>query len=462
MKKGGCLLVFLFICTCGFSSDADSSVQKPRVLCSFFVNTVGGMHRYPSPYDGYAASSKSTQIIFPVDLRFYFLKNRLGLGFTHLTSGNFGGTGWYRPYHPMVIRNAAAIEDEELFYFSYNFNLPRLQCEKFSALFQINHGISLNAELVHFITLGGLYSLTKNIAVNASLNVGWGREYEKYDLNLGLCFRALGMQKDRATKKQIAKTKRSTDSVSLFKQRFSIELGGGLYTSKAQDDSPWGSDEGNRFYVSTENYSENEFVYMRRSFPLISLGYNKGNHLFQLEGSIVEHSAKEKGGEYHAGFIGRSSERSVALVYSINDLVSLFNHKFRRYTWFASAKLLYCSKFRDISSSLHYYHWSSSYDKTNYKFKSQSERLQVETGFRWQIQKHLYIKTGLTFNTIGFIKGNYYSHQEKLSYHFTGSIYEAVEFSEQKSINYSEWITPDNPTTFKTIDNIFFKLGYSF
>ena len=148
MKRCGSICLFLFICTSIFSENikADSGAQKSDVSASFFVNTLIGVHKYPSPYARYAASRAHNQFLFPVDLRFYFLRNHLGFGWTHFTSVDLRGFIFrYRSYHPMLIRNAKSFEEENIFFISYNFNLSRFQGEKLSPYFQINHGYAENA-----------------------------------------------------------------------------------------------------------------------------------------------------------------------------------------------------------------------------------------------------------------------------------------------------------------------------
>src|SRR6476646_5267262 len=106
MKKYVCIF-FLIISIKGFSREPNDSVYKhPRVLCSFFVNTAVGVTRYPHPYQEYPFGNKryDRKYLMPVDFRFYFLRNHLGIGFTHFTSLSTGpGAPQYQSYNPGVM-----------------------------------------------------------------------------------------------------------------------------------------------------------------------------------------------------------------------------------------------------------------------------------------------------------------------------------------------------------------------
>jgi hypothetical protein len=465
MKRCTGVILCLFVSVSLFAKvSADSALSKPRTVCSFFVNTAGGIHRYPNPYTDYPGLKKSNHVVFPLDLRFYFLKNHLGFGYTRFTSGSFGGTGWYRSYHPMYLKNAGSIEEENIFFISYNFNLTRFQGKHFSPYFQINHGIAENSGYIIFGTAGILYHITKNISINASLNAGGSQDYEKYDLNLGLCISGKRIERDRVTQKQFLKSKRIKDSLSLSAQRFIIELGAGLYLAKAQDHGFKSSD--NRymdFYINTSDYYENEFVYVRRGFPLLSIGYLKRNQSLHLEGSHAEFSVAG-GGDGSPYVIERTMETNLAALYELNDLASLWNkRKYRKCSWFGGVKLLFSSKQRDIDWAYSYYNgWGRNSNDIKYKFRSNSLRPIIETGFKWQFQSHVYMKMGVGFNTICYMQGNYYSQQHMITYPYGGLIHDPETFDEEKDIDYKKWITPGGGSTFKVADNIFFKLGYSF
>jgi hypothetical protein len=257
----------------------DSVYEKPKVLCSLFLNTAAGLQMYPLPYDTYYRRTKSTSqvLTFPLDIRFYFFKNHLGIGYTRFTT--VGSNHGYEPYNPfMVLHKGRLFRDDEMFYMSYNFNLKPFESRKLSPYFQISSGYSSLAPLLVFGTAGVQYKLTDVIALNLSFNGGGGPgRIRKFDMNFGLCIRAL-------KGKSKPKVEHTRDSLK-FIRRFAVEVGAGYHNAESQTLNFYNQAS----LVDTTDYYHNDLKVLRHALPIIGITFTKGEQSLQLEYSRVNY-----------------------------------------------------------------------------------------------------------------------------------------------------------------------------
>ncbi|MDF2437709.1 MAG: hypothetical protein K0Q95_2085 [Bacteroidota bacterium] len=453
MKKFIIAICFSVVCLTSNARGivSDSLDKKPRVLCSFFLNTAAGAQQYRKEHDGvsYREKSGDQRMTFPFDLRFYFFKNHLGIGFTRFTT--IGSTNGYESYSPFaIVHKDRFTRKDNLFYISYNFNLKPLETHRVAPYFQINHTFSTRPfSIILSGTLGMLYKLNDLIAVNAAVNGGYGTSGARYEFNAGLCFRAT----QRNHSPQQIQSVKQKDSISRRKQRFLFEIGGGITNTNKQYISTISRYP---FDVDTVDYFQNDLTRVRLIFPSIALGYTAKNQSILFECSVIKNSVNQDDFDSERYIYARSSDLYLSLGYYMNDVAAFRRPKVqRKVDVFGGIRMALEFKESEMSvkgrwSVPDYRHY-----QTVHSFESYTYRLLLETGLRKQFSRHLFGRAGCALNTIGYINGSYKMTDRYNPLNADGHY-------RQIDRKYDQILFIGNSNTARLFHNFFIKLGYSF
>jgi hypothetical protein len=479
MKRITLLVSLLIMFGHLFAQDVpkDSVKIEQKVLCSFSLNTIFGLHNYQ---EGSGEMKYARRTFFPLDVRFYFMNNHLGIGYSNLGSMTsktlFRGSDYSLPY--MSVPAYYRYRHHSMFFLSYHFNLRGIESKKCAPFVEISAGWSNQAGFAALVTTGVQWKLNKNIAINFAGNLRHGLTYLYYgcDFNVGLCIRAVknegpkfkpsgSRQSDSAILAirdlQIASAKQS-DSLSIAKQRIVISIGGGFYTGRTQSKFLQRSGEATHdFYIDSNNLQENDFVPVRRFFPVVSLGYIMGKRSVELAGSMISYSHNSF--PYYWGSMQiRSTEYAVTLSYNVNDIRDLWNSsaKNKRTTFYTGLRLEFAGKERAISDYFASHPDLDVYRRLNYKFKSKSLSLAVDLGPRWQCSRHVFVKLAAGINLIGFIHGDY-SYDSEISERSSTGVPYTIKYRSD-SRKYNKLLVPGTTSTFYSNASVMLKIGYAF
>jgi hypothetical protein len=456
MKKPGFIISLLFVCIKTNAREIlkDSLKEKPRVLCSFFLNTAAGNQQFRDNPDGkiYRERSPDTRITFPIDIRIYFFKNHLGLGYSKFKT--VGSYNRYEAYNPFaIVHKGKKSRDVGYFYMSYNFNLRPLETERLAPYFQINHAVSFEPVLVMaFGTIGVQYKLTNFLALNAALSGGYGTGGGKYEANIGLCFRAVEKKREHKESRSIQKQ----DSIK-WKGRILLELGAGYNNAEQQSLTFYNYD---KYFVDTVNYYKNDLLVIKHAFPSIGLGYMKNNQSFQIEYSGVNYRSANK--ITSSSFINMNESTSdsyVSIGYYLNDVAGFTKYKKEsKFQLYAGIKL--CDEWKKRNIGVSGYLTAGDYRtfETYYLFKSNTIRLLLESGIKYNLNDHFYTRFGFSLNSIGYHHGTY-----NLIDQYTPTFGPDTSTKTRiMSRKYDQLLFIGNHETARLFHNFFLKIGYSF
>ena len=215
-----------------------------------------------------------------------------------------------------------------------------------------------------------------------------------------------------------------------------------------------------KFPIDTVANYKNDLIIDRRYFPSLSVDFNFHDHKLSLEGSYTNFKSNFSYAEdYGKAAHFNSKEYYILLGYSYNNLfVRAKKRLIHRTRFYLTANILFQHKEREF----YYYHFDAiggGYIATEtLSEQSSSIHLSIvsEVGMKLNITKNMYIKLGFSINCASYANGRYSWNYE------TVLKYAGIQSYSDDAGTYKKFLYSGENGYFRVVDNVFFKLGYSF